>query len=209
MTKSSKILERREREKQEMHDKIVRAAREMFLEEGYEKVSIRKIADRISYSPGTIYNYFDSKDELLNVVHEQGFVELHRLLNETMVIEDPFARLQQMGQIYWNYAMENPEEYDLMFLIRAPMHAEENLDSWDCGFMTFEVLHQTVLDLQASGRMQEHDPNALTFLIWSSVHGMVSLVIRERLKMYPEEVQANIGQAGLATLLNILQAYDR
>ncbi|MEL7529942.1 MAG: TetR/AcrR family transcriptional regulator [Bacteroidota bacterium] len=208
MAKSSKIQERREREKQEMHDKIVLAAREMFLEEGYEKVSIRKIAERIAYSPGTIYNYFDNKDELLHAVHEQGFEELFALLNATMSIQNPLERLQHMGQIYWQFAMENPDDYDLMFLVRAPMHAEENLDSWDCGFMTFDVLHQTVLDLQASGRMKDHDAHALTFVIWSAVHGMVSLVIRERLKMYPEEMQAQIGQAGLASLLSMIQAYD-
>ncbi|MEM6344245.1 MAG: TetR/AcrR family transcriptional regulator [Bacteroidota bacterium] len=208
MAKSSKIQERREREKQEMHNKIVLAAREMFLQEGYEKVSIRKIAERIAYSPGTIYNYFDNKDELLDAVHEQGFEELYALLKATLSIKDPLERLQTMGQIYWKFAMENPDDYDLMFLVRSPMHAEKNLDSWDCGYMTFGVLHQTVLDIQASGRMKDHDAHALTFLIWSSVHGMVSLVIRERLKMYPEEIQANIGQLGLASLQAMIEAYD-
>lgn len=208
MAKSTKIQERREREKQEMHDKIVQAAREMFLAEGYEKVSIRKIAEHIAYSPGTIYNYFDNKDELLHAVHEQGFEGLFALLNESMSIADPLDRLQEMGQAYWQFAMDNPDDYDLMFLVRAPMHAEENLDSWDCGFKTFGVLHQTVLDLQASGRMKDHDAHALTFVIWSAVHGMVSLFIRERLKMYPEEMQAHIGQAGLASLLSMIRGYD-
>ena len=73
MTTSSKIQQRRAREKQEMKDRIVQAAREMFLEEGFEKVSIRKIADRIAYSVGTIYNYFKNKDELFHAVHEMDF----------------------------------------------------------------------------------------------------------------------------------------
>lgn len=208
MTQSSKIQARREREKQEMTEMIVQAAREMFLEEGYEKVSIRKVAERIAYSPGTIYNYFKNKDELFHVVHEIGFQELFRRLEALHTIANPMDRLQQMGQVYWEFALEHPDDYDLMFIIRAPMNAEENEKEWLCGFRTFDVLKKTVMDCQEQGHFQHYDPNALCFTIWSTVHGMVTLFIRDRLKMYDDNVRAQLGQAGLLTLDRMLRSLD-
>ena len=67
------ITDRKEREKQELKDLILKEAKAVFLEEGYEKTSIRKIADRIEYSPTTIYLYFKDKSELLLELHKQSF----------------------------------------------------------------------------------------------------------------------------------------
>jgi AcrR family transcriptional regulator len=67
------ISERKEREKQEMREKILLVATEMFIEEGYDKTSIRKIADKIEYSPATIYLYFKDKDEIFHAIHDKGF----------------------------------------------------------------------------------------------------------------------------------------
>ncbi len=208
MVNSSKIHERREREKLEMTELIVQAAREMFLEDGYDKVSIRKIAERIAYSPGTIYNYFKNKDELFHAVHEMGFQLLFSELETVNQIEDPRNRLIAMGEKYWNFALEHPDDYDLMFIIRAPMNAAENEADWACGFRTFALLQQTILDCQAAGYLTRFEPNALSFMVWSTVHGMVTLVIRDRLKMYDEAMQAQLGQQGIATLNQMLRALD-
>jgi AcrR family transcriptional regulator len=209
MTTSSKIQQRRAREKQEMKDRIVQAAREMFLEEGFEKVSIRKIADRIAYSVGTIYNYFKNKDELFHAVHEMGFQILYARLDALMEIEDPIARLKKMGEEYWDFGLNHPDDYDLMFVIRAPMQADEESEGqWTCGFRTFGLLQQTIVDCQKAGYLQGHDPNALSFMVWSTVHGMVSLVIRDRLKMYNHDIRHQLGQTAIHSLNQLLRSWD-
>jgi AcrR family transcriptional regulator len=67
------IVERRQREKQQMRRQILDTAMDLFIENGYEEVSIRRIADHIEYSPATIYLYFQDKDDILFVLHEEGF----------------------------------------------------------------------------------------------------------------------------------------
>ena len=74
------VQERREREKQGIREDILEAARTLFVRDGYENVSIRKIAERIEYSPGTIYLYFQDKADILAQISEETFSRLERKL---------------------------------------------------------------------------------------------------------------------------------
>jgi AcrR family transcriptional regulator len=77
------ILERKERDRVEMRERIIDVAIEMFVQEGYEKTSIRNIAEKIEYSPATIYLYYKDKDELLYDVQAQAFEKLDQIFSET------------------------------------------------------------------------------------------------------------------------------
>ena len=76
------ILERKERDRVEMRERIIDVAIEMFVKEGYEKTSIRNIAEKIEYSPATIYLYYKDKDELLYDVQAQAFEKLDQTFRE-------------------------------------------------------------------------------------------------------------------------------
>ena len=67
------VKERQEREREAVSRAILDAARDLFVAEGYQNVSIRKIADRIEYSPAAIYSYFPSKDDIFFALAEEGF----------------------------------------------------------------------------------------------------------------------------------------
>ena len=103
------IAERKEREKMEMHDRILQAATVMFLEDGYEKTSIRNIADKIEYSPATIYLYFKDKDELFFAIHNIGFQLLLKEMEKAGKIKNPLKRLREIGITYIEFALKNPE----------------------------------------------------------------------------------------------------
>src|SRR5579864_4603435 len=94
-------VERRAREKKFLREEILDAARELFLKHGYENVSMRKIADKIEYSPTTIYLYFQDKAEILHTLCEETFSRLSKIMVE---IEhgpgDPISRLRQQGVAY-------------------------------------------------------------------------------------------------------------
>ena len=79
------ILERKEREREDMRRLILNAARELFLEQGYEKTSIRNIADVIEYSPATIYLYYKDKNELFFALHEEAFLKLMEELSSCLL----------------------------------------------------------------------------------------------------------------------------
>lgn len=128
------ITERKEREKEEMRLLILKAARKLFLEQGFEKTSVRNIADAIEYSPATLYLYYKDKNELLFAVHEEAFLKLMEELSSVKDIKEPFERLVEMGHRYIKYAIENPELYDLMFIMTAPMETLACRDEiWEDG----------------------------------------------------------------------------
>ncbi len=173
------INDRKEREKEELRGAILAAAKSLFVKKGFEKTSIRNIADAIDYSPGIIYHYFKDKNEVFHALHQEGFLALMGKMQILESVEDPLERLKAMGKIYIAFAKENPDMYDLMFIKEAPidhiLHNEE--ENWTEGKHTFGFLRNTVEECIQKGHFQGHDLDALTYMIWSIVHGMVSLRI--------------------------------
>src|SRR3954467_9769237 len=119
------IAERKQEEKQEMHNRILNGARKIFLEKGYDQTSMRNIAQEINYSPGSIYFYFKDKSEIFHELHKEGF---HLLVNQLKVLNkvaDPFERLKAMGRIFIQFAKDNKDYYNLMFIVDEPQKVPE------------------------------------------------------------------------------------
>jgi AcrR family transcriptional regulator len=199
------IAERKEREKQEMKDLVLQAAMDLFIEEGYEKASIRKIADRIEYSPATIYLYFKDKDEIFHAVHEKGFEIFFHRMEQLAVIADPFERLRQLGAVYLNFAWEHPQLYDLMFIMWGPMDALKDDTHWHCGMRAHDGLKQMVRECIETGKMKELDVDVASMAIWSFVHGIVSLRIRNRFRMCQPEDLEKLIPAAVETMLQLFR----
>lgn len=181
------IVERKEREKEEKRRLILGAAQKLFLENGFEKVSIRNIADAIEYSPATIYLYYKDKNELLYAIHQIGFTKMVEEFQTALQIEKPFDRLVEMGRRYFQFALENPELFDLMFIMTAPMDALAcKNDIWDEGKMAFNMLVTCVQDCIDAGVFKPQDAEVASLMIWSSVHGYTALFLRKRLEMFEE-----------------------
>jgi AcrR family transcriptional regulator len=116
------IKERQERDREAVHRAILDAARDLFTTEGYRNVSIRKIAERIEYSPAAIYSYFPSKDDIFFALAEEGF----RLLGDPATCSQ--GQLQSLGPreriraIFWRlyqFSREHPQYFELMFVDRS------------------------------------------------------------------------------------------
>ncbi|MES2454129.1 MAG: TetR/AcrR family transcriptional regulator [Bacteroidota bacterium] len=176
------ISERKEREREEMKQLIMAAALKMFLEEGYAKTSIRNIADAIEYSPGTIYLYYKDKDELLFEVQRHAYNTLLQVFKEKANSKDPLERLAQICKTYVSFGLENPELYDLMFIIRAPMNADESQHKSN-GEDSFKYLIDTLATCIEQDLVVFKDPNLAALQVWAMGHGLVSLDLRCRLKV--------------------------
>src|SRR3954453_19886648 len=117
------IKERQERDREAVRRAILDAARELFVTEGFQNVSIRKIAERIEYSPAAIYGYFPSKDDIFFELAEEGF----RLLGDPAAVRhDPVLKqappLDRIRAAFWRlytFSREQPEYFALMFLERS------------------------------------------------------------------------------------------
>jgi AcrR family transcriptional regulator len=176
--------ERKAREKEALKMLILKGAKKLFLERGIEQTTIRNIADEIDYSVGTVYVYFKDKNAILHDLHSIGFQELGGYFTELFSIKDPMERLKKMGFTYLKFAMENSEMYDLMFIVKAPMEFIESTEkeAWNEGADTFNALKKTVEECMNEGHFEGHSLEALSFMIWSLVHGMCCLEIRQRTK---------------------------
>ena len=172
------IRHRQEREKQELRQAILAAAGELFLEQGYERFSLRKVAERVGYSPTTIYLYFRDKDDLLFTVVEEGFERFsQQLAAAAQSQEDAWERLIALGRAYVAFGLQNPVYYQLMFMQRADFLTHTPVGESQPRIMSFQVLRQTVQQAIDDGVLRPGDAESYSDVLWALVHGMVSLAI--------------------------------
>lgn len=175
------IRERKEKEKEQLRASILKEATKMFLEEGFEKTSMRKIAQKIEYSVGTLYLYYKNKNELFYEVQAVAFGHFLNYMKPLMDISDPVQRLEKIGETYMFFALNNREYYDLMFLMEAPMESVHENEGWKIGKKSFEILVVTVMECMEKGYFSGKNPKTVAMSFWGCVHGLVSLHIKNRL----------------------------
>ena len=201
------IVTRKEKQKQEIRSLILEESMKLFVEEGFSKVSVRKIAERIQFSPTTLYLYFKDKNEILFYCCESGFKKMLEQNITLGLISDPIERLHQMGVNYLNFGLENPEFYDLMFIQEAPMSALIDMGAgWSSGDQALEALKMIVQDAMDKGLLVPAKVETVAMAVWSMVHGLVSLAIRQRLdKLVAAEEVENTMHESLDWLLKTMK----
>ncbi|MNB68579.1 transcriptional regulator BetI [compost metagenome] len=116
------VKERKEREREKQRELILQAASEIFAQEGLEKLSIRKIADKIEYSPAIIYHYFENKDDIINHLMTRGYGRLMASLSSSAQNghDAPEIRLRKLMRSYIEAALDMPDEYMAVQLSSSP-----------------------------------------------------------------------------------------
>ncbi len=176
------IVARKEQQKKEIRQLILDNSMQLFVEEGFSHVSMRKIAERIQYSPTTLYLYFKDKNEILFHCCESGFEKMLVANISLSLINHPIDRLHQMGKNYLQFGLENPEFYDLMFIQDAPMNRLNEMgEGWSSGDQALEALKIIIQDGMDQGLIVPAKVETVAMAVWSMVHGLVSLAIRKRL----------------------------
>jgi AcrR family transcriptional regulator len=172
------IDERKQREKDQMRELILKTAMRLYREEGIDNLSIRRIAEKIEYSPATIYLYFKDKGEILHALHTQGFEKLYALQKSLDSILNPLEKLHKMGRLYMKFALENPDHYDLMFIARGVAEKISEKNEWDVGIRSFQYLKENVKIIEQD-YLVDADIDSAT-LQYGPFYGMASLIIRGR-----------------------------
>ncbi len=178
------VKERQERDRETVSRAILDAARELFVKSGYEEVSIRKIAERIEYSPAAIYSYFPSKDDIFFALAEEGFRLLfsYGRAPDAVVPADPADRLRGMFWRYYEFSKTHPEYFALMFLDRSVPQISKN---WNRFGFVGEMRHEMVVRIQQaieSGAFPAGtEPNAVFRVLLTSLHGAATLRLCNRM----------------------------
>ena len=183
--------ERREREREEVRGKIMDAARELFVRDGYESVSMRKIAEAIEYSPTAIYVHFADKAALMQQLCRNDFQSLAHVFHDLAQIADPVERIRQTGHTYIRFAAKHPNHYRFMFMtphaeiqgeceIQAAYANDPNKDNPNENSYLFLLLacEQAIKDGRLRGELTDAHLVAQTF--WAAVHGVASIEVTFR-----------------------------
>jgi AcrR family transcriptional regulator len=176
------VKERRERVKSETRDKILDAARELFISEGYEGVSMRQVAEKIEYSPTAIYLHFADKEELFHELVHEDFAHLAMVFQSAAMPRNPVDRIREIGRTYVEFGTHYPNHYKLMFMTPHPPAELDDRDHEIKGNPesdAYAFLKLSVQQAIGAGYFRDdlRDADLISQTMWAAVHGVISLQI--------------------------------
>jgi len=170
------IVERRLREKEAMRNNILTTAWQIVKDEGWQSLSIRKIADAIQYSVPVIYDYFENKDAILLEFGKQGFEQLiAKLAAAKDSTPDPAEQLKAIADAYWIFAFKNKEFYQLMWGMGAPTCEMDKCMPERSIFRDLVMAPMIEVINKANGEDAETNACLKYHTFWSILHGLVSI----------------------------------
>lgn len=171
--------ERRKKEIKEMKQEIIEAAVQLFLSDGYENVSMRKIAKKIEYSPTAIYNYFASKEEILKNLLMNGYAIFLNSLKEGVAKsenQDAASRLKASLLAYIQFGLSHPDYYRLIFIENLHLLQKIIIEE-DDRTKGFQLLTDLVGEAMNAGALKKNDVQLVSQSLWASLHGITALLI--------------------------------
>jgi AcrR family transcriptional regulator len=180
------IKQRHERDRDAVRRAILDAARDLFVSEGYQNVSLRKIAERIEYSPAAIYGYFAGKDDIFFALAEEGF----RLLGEPQRAEaadaqrspSPLDRLRGIFWHFYEFSRQHPQYFLLMFVDHSVPRISREYERFA---FAHEIKGHCVAEIQACVEEQllpdTVEPYVVLRLIMMGLVGVAMMRLSDRL----------------------------
>jgi len=172
------VRNRNESDKEALRQEIMDAAREMFVAEGYANVSMRKIADKIGYSPTTIYLYFKDKTDLVHQICEQTFALLAQNIQAIYRLSDnPLEKLRSGLREYIYFGLKHPSQYEIVFISPLPINVESSFEESN-GRIAFDTMRAVISECVSSKLLKHNDIELISQTLWAGIHGVTSLLIQ-------------------------------
>ncbi len=161
---------------------ILDSTRHLLVRDGYQSVSMRKIARAIGYSATSIYLHFENKDALIHALIEEGMDQLLEALKtvEAAHPADPIVCLQALCRAFVDFGLDNPEYYEIMFMLHPERMERYPAEKYRRARRNLDVIAATLADGVAQGVMVVEDVRVAASTIWGALHGAVSLLLVRR-----------------------------
>ncbi len=172
--------ERKARQKESLRQDILDAARDILLEDGAQKLSMRRIAEKIEYTPTTIYLYFHDKDDILFHLCEEVYGKVADVLKKVgRQQKDPVERVRKVIAAYIKFGLSDPARYRIAFMHNLPpnVHPQELLKPGTKAQNAYEILRQDVAEALEAIKDNQRNVEAVAQVMWASTHGIISIVI--------------------------------
>lgn len=168
-------------------DRALSAARDLFLEQGLEGVSMRAVAARLRLTPMALYRHFRGKQALLHALVEQGHATFLQYLQRALAEASPAARLARSAYEYLNFSLEHRQDYRVMFMMATPAPRVGTASPQWRDVATFRFLVDRIRDCAAAGLLRTDDPEGTALGSWAHVHGLVSLFLANKLDLNEDQ----------------------
>ncbi|MCW3090640.1 MAG: regulatory protein TetR [Ferruginibacter sp.] len=194
--------ERIQRLKDDTRSNILEASIKIVKEEGWQALSMRKIADKIEYTAPIIYEYFANKDAILNELTRQGYVQLGELMEAAKnKYTDPAEQLEAMWLAYWNFAFAEKELYQVMYGVEVNCCAFEN----SCPDMKApsNMIWDKIAEIIPEEKRTDEYVDRKYYSFWSVVHGLISINMTR--KFTSEELNRQVLKDAISGIINSMK----
>lgn len=176
------LTRQRDAYRESLREEILDAARQLFVQNGYEATSIRAIAQKVGASPGILYHYFEDKQDIMALLVRETFSRLSRRIEAIRTDTDhATARLRRGLRAYIEFGLEHPHHYSLLFMKPDSWEGNErilNVFQTD-GEATFHCLRLMCMECISAGvlRSELSDAEELAQTLWAAIHGLVAIQV--------------------------------
>jgi AcrR family transcriptional regulator len=171
----------------DQRDKILECACELYLADGLDAFSMRKLARRVGVTAPALYRHYESREHVLSDVLREAYREFTRKLYTALQGRTPLERFAMAGEGYWDFALKNARWYQLLFIAPEQLgmtDLPEDLQAMGCAVHQFWV--DRVRECQDAGILREGDPVQISLTMWAHAHGMISLYHHGHFRMDEE-----------------------
>jgi AcrR family transcriptional regulator len=165
-----------------LREDIVDVSKELLLKDGFSKISMRKIAKQLDVTATSIYLYFKNKDELLLALIDESINNLNRQLKDALIpTAGPIEQLEVLANAYIDYALNNPQEYEIIYMVRPEEMPKYPKEKFEQVRKTYEILADIIRKGKEGQFFEVDDPLISAYTLWAQIHGIVSVVLNKRL----------------------------
>lgn len=165
-----------------LREDILEVSRTLLVKDGFGKMSMRKIAKRAGVSATSIYLHFQNKDELLLALIESSIAKLSVALEKNLSdSDDSVMKLEKMAQAFVDFALENPQEYEIIYMVRPEEMPRFPKEKFQQIRKIYELLADIIGEGKRTGVLMVEDPLMSAYMVWAQLHGVTSVIISKRL----------------------------
>lgn len=165
-----------------LREEILDVSKELLLKHGFSKISMRKIAKKANVTATSIYLHFKNKDDLLLALVEESIANLNRVLRNTLdEAASPIEQLESLTDAYVGYAMENPQEYEIIYMVRPEEMPKYPREKFQQVREIYELLAGIIQRGKDRNLFDVEDPLVSAYTLWAQIHGVVSVILGKRL----------------------------
>ena len=164
----------REQHRDRLGRELMASAGNLFMKEGYENFTMRKLARIMGCSPGLLYTYFKDKDDLIYRLVEESFEGLLVALDKSVQTKNPIQHIKNIFRAYIDFGLANPNQYYFAFMMQRTRKLQKN---WKSPHRSFDILRQAVKACVENKLFNKVDVETASQGLWATVHGTTSLII--------------------------------